>query len=444
MLKIVVDPDGVPCGLISSFTPNIGIAPEQESSITAEEAEEVVRKTFPEYSLTFYPEATRQTSVTLGEVAYHVWAVFTDYPPEEGVYEGRAYLEHLVTYDGRYLVYMAVSSPQEMELGDSVPGELAAEWFDGKEAGTYTGEVTLHDGTKETITVPVVRDPASGDWILADAERHILLSDYATFKKSFDFKTYTSKDNTGWPEHYLITYATYIKIYDFYKAYGVKSVDGFGAPILILTDYVDDWGFPIDNACFLGMNGGWALFAASAANDFGECLDVIGHEYTHGFTFCTVAGDIYENESGAVNEALSDIIGNIIEMMLGETDDTQWLLGERSGRTLRSMSFPWLYRQPARLDGTFYQETALSPSMKDDFGGVHTNSSLVNYIAWSLWAKGLSLEDSFLLWRETINLLTPHSGFRELHAALIFAADIRQLDVLWQGQIEMACEQAGF
>lgn len=37
---------------------------------------------------------------------------------------------------------------------------------------------------------------------------------------------------------------------------------------------------------------------------------------------------IYQNETGAINEAMSDIMGNIAEMLLGATDDTTWLMGK--------------------------------------------------------------------------------------------------------------------
>ena len=444
VLKVIVGPDGYTAGLISSFTPNVGFAPEGEPSITSQEAAQIVRDHFPEYEFTFYLDAARQTSVTIDGIARHAWAIFTDYPSGEHPVEGRAFLQHLVGYDGTYYTYMAVSSPQELIPGDNVQEELALAWFEGKEAATYTGTVTLHDGSTRQITVPVVYDTEEGVFCLADLERHILLSDYRTYATSFDYAPFTSADNTGWPDRYLLTYETYIKVYDFFAQYGMRSVDGFGMPILILTDYCDSWGLPIDNACYLGVNVGWALFAASQANDFGECLDVIGHEFTHGITSYSMAGDIYENEPGALNEALSDILGNLCEMLTGETDDTQWLLGEKCGRVVRSMSFPWLYRQPVTVGGDFYQELSGNPSINDDFGGVHTNSSLVGHLAWELCAAGMDLEDAFLLWREATNLLTPYSGFREIHHALIFACEIRQMDVEWMGMIDMVCEQAGF
>ena len=266
VLKLVIDPEGYTAGLVCSFTPNVGMAGPEESSVTSREAEQIVLDYYPQYQMTVYPDHTRQTSVTVNDVAYHAWAVFTDYPAEASPPEGRGYLEHLVAYDGSYLMYMAVSSPEELVLGDNAQTELALAWFEGMEADTWTGTVTLHDGTKKKITVPVVCDPKTGTYYLADLQRHILLADYYEYSFEKKYVPWSSQDNTGWPQHYLLTYETYIKVYDFFAEYGLVSVDGFGMPILILTDYCDRAHTPENNACYMGMMNGWAVFAASEHN----------------------------------------------------------------------------------------------------------------------------------------------------------------------------------
>jgi Zn-dependent metalloprotease len=61
-------------------------------------------------------------------------------------------------------------------------------------------------------------------------------------------------------------------------------------------------------------------------------LDVDGHELTHGVTDYT-SNLIYEDESGALNEAFSDMMGNAIEFYADENglDPTavpDWFIGE--------------------------------------------------------------------------------------------------------------------
>ena len=415
-----------------------------ESSITAAEAEQTVLDTYPAYKLQVFSDHTRQTSVTYNGVACHAWAVFTNYPEEEEAPDGRGYLEHLISYDGFYLGYLAVSSPEELVLGDDAQTEAARYWFDGLEEASYTGTVRLHDGTERTVTVPVARDPADGTYYLADVNRHILLADCYSWMYKNEIAPWMSENNTGWPDAYLLTYESYIRVYDFYRDYGLESVDGFGTPIVILTDYCNGNGRPLDNACYMGISNGWAMFGASDLNDYGECIDVAAHEFTHGVTTYTIGGDLYENESGAVNEGFSDVMGNLCELLLGATEDTDWLLGENCGSPVRSMSCPWDYQQPVTIGGKYYQEPAETPLWENDYGGVHTNNSLISHIAWQLCRDGMDLQEAFGLWRETMNMLTPRSGYREVHEALKFVARVRGMDPKWQKQIDILCEQAGY
>lgn len=415
-----------------------------ESSITAAEAEQTVLDTYPAYNLQVFSDHTRQTSVTYNGVACHAWAVFTNYPEEEEAPDGRGYLEHLISYDGFYLGYLAVSSPEELVLGDDAQTEAARYWFDGLEEASYTGTVRLHDGTERTVTVPVACDPADGTYYLADVNRHILLADCYSWMYKNEIAPWMSENNTGWPDAYLLTYESYIRVYDFYRDYGLESVDGFGTPIVILTDYCNGNGRPLDNACYMGISNGWAMFGASDLNDYGECIDVAAHEFTHGVTTYTIGGDLYENESGAVNEGFSDVMGNLCELLLGATEDTDWLLGENCGSPVRSMSCPWDYQQPVTIGGKYYQKPAETPLWENDYGGVHTNNSLISHIAWQLCRDGMDLQEAFGLWRETMNMLTPRSGYREVHEALKFVARVRGMDPKWQKQIDILCEQAGY
>lgn len=442
-LKIILDPEGYTAGLVSSFAPNVGIAPQEESTLTEQEAEKIVRDYYAGKNIKIYSEYTRQTSVTIQGIAYHAWAVFTNLPDGEAENGGKGYLEHLIAYDGSYLTYVAVSSPEEQVFGDNVQMELALSYFEGLEEDTYTGEITLHDGTKKTISVPVAYDK-NGTYYLADVNRHIFLADYYSYNFNNQFDPWTSETNSGWPDHYLAVYDSYIKVYDFYKNYGLTSVDGFGAPLLILTDYCDSMKNPIDNAVYLGLCGGWAVFSASAVNNFGECIDVAAHEFTHGITDYSAGGNLYQNQYGAVNEGISDICGNLCEMILGETEDRIWLLGENSGKAVRCMSNPWLYNQPCAMYDSYYYPESEEPDMENDYGGVHINSSLIGYVGYRICEEGVPMDQAFGLWMGVLRMMTPKSGYDDVHEALKFAADIRGMDNDWQRKIDEICEAAGY
>ena len=137
-------------------------------------------------------------------------------------------------------------------------------------------------------------------------------------------------------------------------------------------------------------------FLSSSVNDFSQCLDILAHEFTHCVTGSIMTYNAYLNDYGAINEAMSDIHGNICEMMAGATEDTTWALGENSTVTaFRSMSDPHLYQQPEYTWDYYYRANVKAPTTLNDHGGVHTNSSLLNNIAYRLCAEGgMTLEEA--------------------------------------------------
>jgi PKD repeat protein len=90
---------------------------------------------------------------------------------------------------------------------------------------------------------------------------------------------------------------------------------------------------------------------------------------THGVTERS-SGLAYQNESGALNESFSDIMGTCVEFYAKPTD-ANWDIGEDVG-ALRNMQNPKSHNQPDTYKGQqWYTGTA-------DNGGVHTNSGVQN------------------------------------------------------------------
>jgi Zn-dependent metalloprotease len=118
-------------------------------------------------------------------------------------------------------------------------------------------------------------------------------------------------------------------------------------------------------------------------------LDVVGHEMFHGVTDSTARLE-YANQSGALNESMSDIFGVVIANF-GKPDPRQWnwKVGEGlspSGEPFRDMSDPTKFGQPAHM-----RDFVESSNDEDgDFGGVHTNSGIHNKAAFNI----LTAEDS--------------------------------------------------
>ena len=123
--------------------------------------------------------------------------------------------------------------------------------------------------------------------------------------------------------------------WDYYKAIGWKGGDGLGTPMLILKDYCDRDHDPVDNAAYAGHYLGWQVFLSSDINDYSQCLDVLAHEFTHCVTHSVMTYNAYMNDYGAINEAMSDIQGNLCDAMYvdeTEVENEDWLIGEDIGR----------------------------------------------------------------------------------------------------------------
>jgi thermolysin len=111
-------------------------------------------------------------------------------------------------------------------------------------------------------------------------------------------------------------------------------------------------------------------------NYFSGAIDVVAHELAHGVTDYT-SGLIYRNESGALNEAFSDIIGTSVEYFYQQAGSgylkADYLLGEdltAPPTPFRSMADPQAYDDPDHYSKRY--------TGSSDNGGVHSNSGIAN------------------------------------------------------------------
>jgi Zn-dependent metalloprotease len=172
--------------------------------------------------------------------------------------------------------------------------------------------------------------------------------------------------------------------YDFYKAaYGRNSVDDNGMRL----DSSVHYQVKFNNAFWNGTqmvygDGDGVIFV-----HFTGCIDVIGHELTHGVTQFTSALD-YQDQSGALNEHFSDVMGSLVKQWKKNQTAAQadWLIGEGllapgvKGVALRSMKAPGTaYNDPKTL-GKDPQPANMKNYIdtQQDNGGVHLNSGIPN------------------------------------------------------------------
>jgi hypothetical protein len=215
----------------------------------------------------------------------------------------------------------------------------------------------------------------------------------------------------------------------FGEVYARDSYDGAGAVVSSTVHYERDY----DNAFWDGTqlvlgDGDGRVFGR-----FTRAVDVLAHELTHAVTEHT-AGLVYQGQSGALNESVSDVFGSCLKQrVLGQgAREADWLIGAGlfvpgiHARGLRDMAAPGtayddpaLGRdpQPAHLDD--YVDTA------DDNGGVHLNSGIPNR-AFQLAATaigGSSAEGAGAIWYAALTGgLDPRADFAAFAAATVAAA----------------------
>lgn len=157
----------------------------------------------------------------------------------------------------------------------------------------------------------------------------------------------------------------------FYTQHGRDSFDGAGAPLLSTVDYC-----PSAASCPY-KNAFWNGTRMVYGDGFPIADDVDAHEMTHAVTERT-ANLAYYMQSGALNEAFSDIFGETVDLTnSGGTDTpaTRWQMGEDvpGFGAIRNMMNPNAFGDPGRVtDSLFSCSTA-------DNGGVHSNSGVLNH-----------------------------------------------------------------
>ncbi len=181
--------------------------------------------------------------------------------------------------------------------------------------------------------------------------------------------------------------------YDYYfKRYGRNGLDDAG---LVAINYVHflPQSEAYNNAFFdsVDVSLNYGDGDGETFNFFSSSLEVVAHELTHGVTEFT-SGLIYLNESGALNEAFSDVMGTGVEWYF-ETPGRGRQRADWVGAEDLFINFgPYIrsYENPqAAGDPDHYSIRCRPPVCTEDFdnGGVHINSGIINQ-AFYLMVQG--------------------------------------------------------
>ncbi|MBQ8504024.1 MAG: M4 family metallopeptidase [Clostridia bacterium] len=163
-----------------------------------------------------------------------------------------------------------------------------------------------------------------------------------------------------------------------------------------------------------------------------NCYDVLYHEFTHSIITAT-CNLKYLNQSGAINESYADILGNLLE------DSDDWLIGEDLGSgIIRNLQSPSDCLQPEKVNDNnmhayCYENHDHSKCYKNhnhndggcttcDYGGVHTNSGIINHAAYLMWENGIDKSELLSLFCKSLEYMTSNTNFLGCRSAVLRSA----------------------
>lgn len=220
--------------------------------------------------------------------------------------------------------------------------------------------------------------------------------------------------------------------YDFYKAVLRRnSLDDRGLRLVASVHY----GRRYDNAFWDGQqmifgDGDGVIF-----RDFTTCLDIIGHELTHGVVQYT-ANLAYHDQPGALNESFADVFGSLVKQWkLKQTARrADWLIGAGllapgiHGKALRSLAAPGTAYDDPRI-GSDPQPAHMKDYVHGEFddGGVHINSGIPNHAFYLVARKlgGRAWTKAGPIWFDALRSLSDESSFQDAADATVRSASAR-------------------
>ena len=312
-------------------------------------------------------------------------------------------------------------------------------------SGTFvvsnTNTATAVTDINGIATSPAFRSNSiSGSYIVSATVVDLMESADFNLSNNFYIKTYTANSTSSIPGVFLCdqnqpnctsgsnphadaAHKYAIGTHNFYAAKNLRdSIDNNGMVIKSTVQYCSpNFPCPYANAFWNG-----AQMVYGSAYGFPLADDVVAHELTHGVTDYE-SNLFYYYQSGAINESLSDLWGELYDQSNGLGNDTagvKWLLGEDvSGiGAIRSMSNPPAYGDPDSMASVLYYVG------EDDNGGVHINSGVNNKAAFLMVQGGafggktvtpLGADKTLAIYYEAqTNLLVSGSDYADLHQLL--------------------------
>lgn len=322
------------------------------------------------------------------------------------------------------------------------------------------GEVLLSAPRVSPYSVPSTQIGLDGEEKELDIEYDELRRTYYLSDPVRNIYTYDSMNNESYGLRYssqtgqfddptaVSVFANAVKAYDFYTDENNIGTELFGfngknddvadnaeqngeIPLRIYVHYGS--GYENANCGYDSYSRSAIMFVGDGKPDGvlyeqGKSADVIAHEYQHAVT--QFAADlVYLNESGSLNEGISDMFGALVEGH-DPSEEEFWQIGEEvsppPNDCLRSMK--------SRTGDQRYTVAEMVPPCNRpgnhdyhncDYGGAHDNSTVIThmqYLAYEKMPDFFTREKIGNLWYATLCSLSSRATFDEFALQLLRSA----------------------
>ena len=208
--------------------------------------------------------------------------------------------------------------------------------------------------------------------------------------------------------------------YEFFRQLGRDSIDDDNMSIKSSVHYSEGNG-PYCNAFWDGVQMVYGDCVHSETYPMSADLDVVGHELTHGVTQYT-ADLVYLNQSGAINEAMSDYFGNAIDNLDTGLATSAPNSGE-IGEDLCKVANPTNWECPLRdMNDGRTTDDYLFYLADFDLGGVHDNSTIFSGALWDIREALVDAEVDRYVYKALAEYMTPLDSFVDGREAVLAAA----------------------
>jgi Zn-dependent metalloprotease len=371
--------------------------------------------------------------------------------------------KQVMAIGGTYFPDIAADTQPGLTLAQAIGRARAAVGApDAEVSGARSGLAIYARGGRNTLTwkVELLSMARPGRWLVfVNAHSGRIDHGINMLETALSRKTYTTNNTTVLPGLLVcsdspadptcsdaVTQAAHDnagKVYNYYSTkFGRDSVDGKGLALISTAHFSSDY----NNAFWNGSQMVYGDGDGVVFSPLSQSLDVVAHELTHGVTDFS-ADLVYEDESGALNESYSDVLGVFADAFGRNSTTADWALGEGvytpgvAGDALRDMADPHKgsdpftnayncsYRpgqpfycgQPASLSEFARLPISFFEEVPSDNGGVHINSGIPNKAAnlvtdggtfGGVTVAGIGVAKAEQIYYRTLtHYLTPYSGF---------------------------------